>query len=93
LKLLVEENANIWIVIVKAFFSGKGGAERFVFYIPYDFSFGLYIWAVKFNFINPDYNNSFSRELFAPHYELIYLQKNIDIPVMQLIKRYFFMKN
>jgi len=87
---LVKENTKIKIAIFHAFFSGKGGAERFVFNLRNHFSAGLFTGAVNFNSFNPDSRDSFSQKLFNPQYELIYLHKDINTPVLRLLKRYLF---
>ena len=86
----MKENSKIRIAIFHAFFSGKGGAERFVFNLRNHYSAGLFTGAINFKYFNPGSKDTFSQELFDPKYELINLHKDINTPVLRLLKRYFF---
>ena len=86
----MKENHKGRIAIFHAFFSGKGGAERFVFDLRNHFSSDLFAGAINFKYFNPLSKDSFSQELFDSKYRLTYLHKDIEVPFLRLLKRYFF---
>lgn len=86
----MENNYKKRHAIFHAFFSGKGGAERFSFDLRNYFSADLFAGAVNFKYFHPQKEDSFSKELFSPQYKLIFLHKDIEIPILRLVKRYFF---
>lgn len=78
------------LAIFNAFFSVKGGAERFVIDLRNHFEADLFAGAINFKYFNPKSNDTYSQELFDPKYKLIYLHKDIEVPLIRLLKRYLF---
>ena len=87
---MAKEKPKIKLAIFHAFFSGKGGAEKFVFNLRNNYSAHLFAGAINFKYFDPQKSDSYSQELFDSKYKLTYLHNDIEIPFLRLLKRYFF---
>jgi len=81
---------QIKLAIFHAFFFQKGGAEKFVFNVRNHFNADLFAGAVNFNLYNKPSKDYFSTELFNENFRLSYLHRDLNTPILRVIKRYLF---
>lgn len=78
------------LAIFHAFFTHKGGGEKFVFSLRNHFNADLFASAVDFKNYKPDDSDSFSKELFDENYKFEYLHKDCGNSPIRLLKRLFY---
>jgi glycosyltransferase involved in cell wall biosynthesis len=78
------------LAVFHAFFFQKGGAEKFVFNVRNHFNADLFAGAVNFKYYNYSGEDYFSKELFNEKFRLSYLHRDLNAPIVRVLKRYLF---
>lgn len=78
------------LAVFHAFFTHKGGGEKFVFSVRSHFKADLFASAINFNTYKPSGSDPFSKDLFDKNYKLEYLHKDSSGSILRFIKRLFF---
>jgi glycosyltransferase involved in cell wall biosynthesis len=89
-KLIMTAKNNFNMAIFHAFFTHKGGGEKFVFGVRAHFKADLFASAIDFKNYSPSGNDTFSKDLFDKNYNLEYLHKDSGKSLFRLLKRLCF---
>lgn len=86
----MPDKKKLNLAIFHAFFTHKGGGEKFVFALRNHFNADLFASAVDFKNYKPDDSDSFSKDLFDKNYKLEYLHKDCGNSAIRLLKRLYY---